>query len=331
MENYKKEIKRPYLEGYSTTEIGSLLGKSGRTISYHLNKMGIKIRKSKKIDQQMFEKLWEEGKTDSEIADFFKVKETTVKTFRTKGENSGKFKITRHFSQEEHHLSEIQKQFIYGSLLGDLNIQFSKNCKNARLMLVHCEAQQDLFDKKREILGEFMGSYRLYIPKPDPRTGKIYKSWRGQSKAHKEFNTIYKKFYPNGKVLTKENLELINHPIALAFWFMDDGTKRGTIATNCFSEKEVDLLIDWMKNKWNILCTKQKNLKNFVLHISAKSRLNFEKLIFPYVVPSIYYKLEYITTLVGLKPCELRETPIEPQLLNNNSNIIADELTTHVQ
>ena len=112
---------------------------------------------------------------------------------------------------------------------------------------------------------------------------------------------------------------------------MDDGTKRGTIATNCFSEKEVDLLIEWMKEKWNIICTKQKNLKNFVLHISAKSRLDFEKLIFPYVVPSMYYKLEHITALVGVKPCELRETPSESQLLNSSSDTIAAELTTQVQ
>ena len=78
---------------------------------------------------------------------------------------------------------------------------------------------------------------------------------------------------------------------------MDDGTKSGIIATNCFSLQEVELLIDWLKTKWNIISTKQKNRANYVLHISQKSRLDFERLIFPYIVPSMYYKLKFLNIL----------------------------------
>ena len=78
---------------------------------------------------------------------------------------------------------------------------------------------------------------------------------------------------------------------------MDDGTENGSISTNCFSTNEVDLLINWMYNKWGILCTKQKNQNNYVLHISQKDRLKFEELIFPYIIPSMYYKLRFLDVL----------------------------------
>ena len=298
--DYKEQIKQLYLEGKSSNEIGEILGKSGKTISHHLRQMEVEIRPTKKINQEEFEQLWKEGKSDKEIAEYFGVSKLTIKTFRTKGENAGKFNIIRNFSQEEHSLSEEQEQMILGSLLGDMNLSVPGVNKqvNSRLAIVQSEQQEELFMKKVEILGEFMGSYKLYEVKPDSRTGNIYKTWRGNSKAHKVFTDIYSLLYPNRtKILTQEYLNKINNPIALAYWFMDDGSNSGVLATNCFSEAEVDLLIEWMKSKWNIACTKQHQLQNFTMYISQKSRLDFERLIFPYILPSMYYKLKYLDVL----------------------------------
>lgn len=302
LSDYKEQIKQLYLEGKSSNEIGKILGKSGKTISHHLHQMGVEIRSTKKIDQEEFEKLWKDGKSDEEIAEYFGVSVLTIKTFRTKGENAGKFNIIRNFSQEEHTLSEEQEQMILGSLLGDMNLSTPGMNRqvNSRLAIVQSEQQEELFMKKVEILGEFMGSYRLYIPSPDSRTGKVYKSWRGNSKAHSVFTNIYHLLYPNGvKTITKEYLNKINNPIALAYWFMDDGTFDGHIATNCFSEKEHDLFVNWMLEKWGILCAKHKSNTQFNIYISQKSRLDFERLIFPYMIPSMYYKLKFLDILTA--------------------------------
>lgn len=298
--DYKEKIKQLYLEGKSSNEIGKILGKSGKTISHHLRQMNVEIRSTKKINQDEFEKLWVEGKSDSEIASYFGVVESTIKTFRTKGENAGKFNIIRNFSQEEHVLSNIQEQMILGSLLGDMNLSVPGINKqvNSRLAIVQSEQQEELFMKKVEILGKFMGSYKLFTPKPDPRTGKVYKSWRGNSKAHKVFTDIYNLLYPNKvKTLTQEYLDKIDNPIALAYWFMDDGTFSGNIATDCFTLPEQNLIKQWMKNKWNLSCSIQKNLNNYNIHILAESRYDFEQLIFPYIIPSMYYKLKFLDIL----------------------------------
>lgn len=288
-----------YLRGCSYAEISRQIGVSANTISKHLrNTYNIKKKNySKKIVQETFEKLWKEGKTDKEIANYFGVSKVTIKTYRTKGKNAGKFNVIRYFSQTEQTLSDEQEQFILGSLLGDLSLTkpFTNRSKNSRLALVQCEKQKELFMKKVEILGEFMGTYRLTNKSIDKRTGKSYPQYRGNSKAHKVFTNIRNILYINNvKTVTQEYLNKIHSPIALAYWFMDDGSREGAIATNSFSLSECELLISWMNDKWNVICTLQKNKTNYVLHISQKSRKHFEELIFPFMIPSMYYKLKYI-------------------------------------
>jgi len=294
------KIKDLYDQGFSNLKIAKELGIGNNTVSRYLKeRFGIEKKKCvKQIDLEKFKELWTNNKTDKEIADYFGVKEITIKTFRTRGANAGKFNIIRNFSQTEHSLSELQDQFIRGSLLGDLNLSKPETNRsiNSRLAIVHSIKQEELFMKKVELLGEFMGNYKLYTPAPDKRTGKVYQTWRGNSKTHPVFTNIYKELYLDGKkVLTREYLNTITHPIA--YWFMDDGTYCGHIATNCFTEQEVDSLIKWLKEKWNIDCSKHKNSSNFTIYLKEATRLTFEQLIFPYMLPSMYYKLKYIDTL----------------------------------
>lgn len=287
-----------YKQGFNKVQISKQLHVGEETVRKYLTKQfNVPLKpNAKKMDQQKFEELWNQGKTDKEISDYFGVTELTVKTYRTRGKNAGKFNIKRYFSQTEQQLSYEQDQFIRGSLLGDLNLSNPNSNKriNSRLAIVQCEKQKALFMKKVEILGDFMGSYKLTIPKPDPRTGKIYTSYRGNSKAHKVFTDIYNELYINGKkVVTKKFLEKIISPIALAFWFMDDGCKDGTIATNGFSYEEVAILKEWMLRKWNIHTTIHKNAHNYTLYINTESRLRFENLIDPYIISEMKYKLKY--------------------------------------
>ena len=292
------KIKALYDEGKNYTQIGKILELDRNKISKCLkDNFGIvQKRLVKQIYFDKFKELWDEGKSDLEIAQYFGVKESSIKTYRTKGENAGKFTRINSFSREEHNLSELQDQFIRGSLLGDLSLSAPnyKGALNSKLAIVHSEKQEELFMSKVKILGDFMGNYKLQIPAPDKRTGKVYKTWRGNSKSHPVFTKIYNELYINGtKKITEKFLGTITHPIALAYWFMDDGTYRGTLATHCFSLEENKLLMNWMGDFWGIECTIQKELDKYKLYIISESRLKFEKLIFPYMTPSMYYKLKF--------------------------------------
>ena len=74
---------------------------------------------------------------------------------------------------------------------------------------------------------------------------------------------------------------------------MDDGSKRGLFATNCFSEKECKMLQDMFLTKFNIktrlYCP--PNLNQYTLCIKQESLNDFENLIRPYIIPSMEYKL----------------------------------------
>lgn len=291
-----EKLYKMYLEGKTCEEIGKLTGHKTDTVSKYL-KSNYNITPRKKVDIDELTELVKSGKTTKECAEYFGVNPSAISFWKKKISNDV-LKITPEFSQEDHQLSHLQEQMILGSLLGDMNIgKPRKHHPTCRLALVHSIKQKELFMKKVEILGEFMGEYREYSYL-DNRTNNTYHSIRGNSKSHKVFNDIYNKLYINGvKTITQEYLDMIDHPIALAYWFMDDGCNQGILATNGFTENEVNLLQMWLKEKWNIITNKQKNKNYFILKITKESRLEFDKLIFPYIIPSMQYKLKYIFAL----------------------------------
>lgn len=237
-----EKLYKMYLEGKTCEEIGKLTGHKTDTVSKYL-KSNYNIIPRKKVDIDELTELVKAGKTTKECAEYFRVNPSAISFWKKKISNDI-LKIIPEFSQEDHQLSQIQEQMILGSLLGDMNIgKPRKQHPICRLTLVHSVKQKELFMKKVEILGEFMGSYREYSYL-DNRTNNIYSTIRGNSKSHKVFNDIYNILYINGiKTITQEYLDKINHPIALAYWFMDDGNNNGTIATNGFTITEVKLLI----------------------------------------------------------------------------------------
>lgn len=77
---------------------------------------------------------------------------------------------------------------------------------------------------------------------------------------------------------------------------MDNGNKCGSsikIATNCFTEKEVLFLCEILKKKYNIIASKHKTGRDreYCIYIYKSSLLNFSNVVKPYMVFSMYYKL----------------------------------------
>ena len=92
------------------------------------------------------------------------------------------------------------------------------------------------------------------------------------------------------------NIEEYLTPLALAIWFMDDGSKLGSgvrIATNNFTLKEVQFLCNILYKKYNLTATIHVGGKNkgFVLYIHTKSVPLFSSIVKSYMHPSLYYKL----------------------------------------
>jgi len=210
-------------------------------------------------------------------------------------------------------LTERQKQFIYGGLLGDLcAVKPKGKNRNAYLSVNHSSKQAEYVQFKYSILKPF-----VRVP---PRIIQNF-GWGKELIAfhtlcHPEFTEIYNICYQGGrKTISWDWLLKIHSSFALAIWYMDDGSlnkSAATINTHSFSEDEQLILQEWLQKRWKIYTIiKQDNRrKRFFLFFHAKERDKFFDLIRPYVIPSMRYK---ILPEIKPVPCVICGKPVIPK------------------
>jgi len=202
----------------------------------------------------------------------------------------------RNLKQE---LSRKQQEYIYGSLLGDGSIKFGisgSNRKNRNGFFSVSQVHKNYMYFQYSIMQDFIKSKTntLYVDKR-PNRKKIYYF---RTISHPIFTNLYKRLYPNGiKTISSEWMSRIT-PFGLAIWYMDDGSIAQNnhymrISTESFNYQGYLLIQKYFKRKWGIFVEiKSSPVKNrFFLSFKAKERDKFFKLIEPYILPDMRYKL----------------------------------------
>lgn len=217
-------------------------------------------------------------------------------------------KIKQENSYKNYEMTNIQRNIIIGSLIGDGTLSIYGRSKNA------CY---------RESTGTSQKEYRQWkvrmLKNLDFKTkkdGSIY------SPSHPIYTDLYNLFYPNGrKVLHKEGLNLLDHPIGLACLFMDDGSlvvgnykKANNITlipqvflySQSFLKEENLLLKNHLKKAFDIefLLSKRKDGTNYLLTINKRNEVyKLIDIIKPYVnqIPSMRYKVDIDNKLIETK------------------------------
>lgn len=124
--------------------------------------------------------------------------------------------------------------------------------------------------------------------------------YRVNSFTFNSFNWLHEMFYKfeNGKYvkIVPVNLSFFLTPLALAIWFMDDGSKFNNtvkIAPNSFKHEEILFLCSILKEKFGIIASVQSGgiNKGYILYVSTKSIALFSKIVKPHMLRSMYYKL----------------------------------------
>lgn len=230
----------------------------------------------------------DEHKTDVEIAAILRCHKQTV------WNNRRRFGIES-FKRWERHIcepSERQLQIIYGSLLGDASISNGKKgdyeCESV-FEVKHCAKQKDYLFWKYEELKNLSSSE----PK-ETNNGQ----WRFRTFHHPFFSCLRRKWYPAGiKLISQDHLNLINL-LGIAVWFMDDGSLSKAsnfikFHTCAFSDSEHNALSFWFENKFGISSHMKiySGYRNLVIDLD--SRKQFVKIIKPYVIPSMMYKVTF--------------------------------------
>lgn len=209
-------------------------------------------------------------------------------------------------------LTQLQKDLIFGSLLGDGNLQTYSNGRTWRYRAIqkseHSEHKEYLLNKY-----EILKNLCKAIPKEneilDKRTNKLIKRWSFNTLTNtslKFFGNMFYRYDSNKQRWTKKvplKIETFLNPRALAYFYMDDGALKWLghsnamrICTENFNLEDIYRVKNALKNLYNIdtKLTKKK-LKNeeirFRILILEKSSNSFCELIKPYLIECMKYKV----------------------------------------
>jgi len=126
---------------------------------------------------------------------------------------------------------------------------------------------------------------------------KIYYAIKFQTLSLPCFNVYRELFYnTEGKKILPLNIEYLLTKRGLAYWIMDDGYKSGKglyICTESFSLNEINILINILKNKFNLECNYHKVTNGYIIYIFNNSISKLIEIVKPYFIKQFYYKLNF--------------------------------------
>lgn len=266
----------------------------------------IKINETKK--ENIKRMYLEEQKSMQEIADYYNVHKDTIRiclsklgVSRFRGKISGNLEIT----------NELQ-QILIGSLLGDGSFVYgSGRCKNCFLSIGHSEKQLEYLRYKVGIISKYGFTNKIYkysYSNTRYKSGNLT-TYYYKTNLHPIFTQIRNQSYDlNG--IKRINQEFVSDidPLGLAIWYMDDGyvTKNSCILSTCsFTQEEQRVLADILLKKFNLHFNIGKHDNS--MYLQAKDFPLFVKIISPYIISCMQYKLIPYSKRVLTKQGELLE------------------------
>jgi recombination protein RecA len=202
---------------------------------------------------------------------------------------------------EKHLLSDHQIQVILGSVMGDGNLSPNRRGRSGtRFRMGHGEQQAEYLDWKVSLLANIPHSRSVNTK------GAVFADFTPLPELAELHDTVY--FGDGKKHLTWEYLKSLT-PLALALWYMDDGgftvrskgvqertaggTGRIEICVEAMSPGSRTRLAQYLRHthKLDVKLLPRGARQVSVLQFTTAASEKFQKLIAPYVHPSMEYKL----------------------------------------
>jgi hypothetical protein len=194
-------------------------------------------------------------------------------------------------------VSSRVEEIVIGMILGDSHLAMLKH--DARLEVGHSEKQKDYVFWKHKELSQYVSSDPHYLEISDRRYNATYGQWRFRTRSNPFFTELHKLFYPHGKKIVPKNISsLLNSPLTLAVWFMDDGGRRNDcyglfLNTLSFTKQEHEMLRTCLRNKYSLDCRLHWIQDGYRLYIPSRDARHFCELVYPFILPSMRYKLSF--------------------------------------
>lgn len=285
-----------------------------KTVRQRFKKLGITknpVIIKKPLLKSYIEELIKEGLSQKEIA------QKLNKTTRQVTQLTNRLGLKNNNRKQKHiELTKEQFQVLLGSVLGDGHFD-----KHGRVSITHCCKQFPYLYYKTTLLDNLFSSiskerFSNTKFKNRPISLKINCSSTIKTICCDSIMDFRKKWYPNNKrILNKEDFYKIE-PLGLAVWVMDDGykTRNGLyICTDSFNLEDVYIMRNILLEKFNILF--QVNEKYRRLYLLKSEFIKFYKIVLPFFIPEMLYKLQNVTFLKNEVNSRNGEIPnLEPLL-----------------
>lgn len=180
-------------------------------------------------------------------------------------------------------LTPQEIEAVVACLIGDGTLCKSGNGKYYRLRVEHTALHKEYVEWKHTLLKRLCISPIQYIPSND--------SYKVGTVGHPTIKNLRKAWYSSN--VKQVSLDFRLTPLILAIWFMDDGTRHNKtvdISVHNFSESSIQILRNEL-SRYQIETTVNSDSKGNRLYIRTKGYPNFKRLVKPYIIECMAYKL----------------------------------------
>lgn len=196
----------------------------------------------------------------------------------------------------ENGLNSFQKDFLYGTLMGDTCLYFTRN--RVRLQIQQGSVQEEYLELKRSVFSclETGIRYQSVVKRRNGEDCITYKYITKCNESLREFKDVC---YRDGKrFFSKEWMSKIT-PLGLAMWFYDDGSYhvRGSIRYGVFNaqsrtEEEMENVSE-MLDRFKVKHSVRFNSKGAQVNLPREGVLRLQEIIEPYLyTKDLSYKHE---------------------------------------
>lgn len=193
-------------------------------------------------------------------------------------------------------LSDVQRQVLHGTLLGDACLEWSAKSRNPRIKFEQSGQHRDYLFHLHDLFREFASGE----PKQRVRecsTGVDCTSYGFQTVSHSCFRFFAQQYFVDGRKSVPKLIHRWITPRSFAYWFMDDGSckskesKGVLLNTQGFLPVDVERLAKAVTEKLELVTSLRKQREGVQIYISGKSYERLIELLDPFVVEAMRYKI----------------------------------------
>jgi hypothetical protein len=184
-------------------------------------------------------------------------------------------------------LTSTQHAVLIGSLLGDGTLRRQRGKLNALLEVNHAYAFKEYVDFKHDVFKEYV----LTPPKRRKGNGKRV-AYRFTTRSLPVFTRYFDRFYPDGHKLVPRDLKL--SPLALAVWYMDDGSKSRSacyLNTQQLKREDQEALQGILRDQFSIESNLNRDKQYTRIRVTTEGTTKLFELVRPHVIDCFRYKL----------------------------------------